>query len=41
MQYDFSQFNIKISVKPKFTYENKKVSELLMEMKESTFNQQL
>ncbi len=39
MYDDFSQFDIKkILRKPKFTYENKKVSELLMEMKESTFN---
>ena len=39
MYDDFSHFDIKkILRKPKFTYENKKVSELLMEMKESTFN---
>lgn len=39
MYDDFSHFDMqKILRKPKFTYENKKVSELLMEMKESTFN---
>jgi putative hemolysin len=36
---DFSHFNLKdILRKPYFTYENKKVSELLVEMKQSTFN---
>ena len=39
MYDDFSHFDMqKILRKPKFTYENKKVSELLMEMKEFTFN---
>lgn len=36
---DLTHFNIKdILRKPYFTYENKKVSELLVEMKQSTFN---
>lgn len=36
---DFSHFDIeKVLRKPKFTYENKKVSELLIEMKQSTYN---
>ena len=39
MYDDFSHFDMqKILRKPKFTYENKKVSELLIEMKQSTFN---
>ena len=39
MYDDFSYFDLqKILRKPKFTYENKKVSELLIEMKQSTFN---
>ena len=41
LMYDdfFSHFDMqKILRKPKFTYENKKVSELLIEMKQSTFN---
>ena len=39
MYDDFSHFDMqKVLRKPKFTYENKKVSELLIEMKQSTFN---
>lgn len=39
MYDDFSHFDIeKVLRKPKFTYENKKVSELLIEMKQSTYN---
>lgn len=39
MYDDFSHFDIeKVLRKPKFTYENKKVSQLLIEMKQSTYN---
>ena len=39
MYDDLSHFDLqKVLRKPKFTYENKKVSELLIEMKQSTFN---
>lgn len=39
MYDDLSRFDLqKVLRKPKFTYENKKVSELLIEMKQSTFN---